>query len=122
MKRLHVIATLAMAACGGSVDARPGNAVPQVVSIDVFSGRPQPPPAESSVRVGVVVAVRLIGLGPPEALVIAPDGSPVETVSLPVKKDGDVVGSEQRFTPRVGGIFRVVESSSGLDLARLNAS
>ena len=95
----------------------------KIVEIAVMSGRPQPPPADWPVTVGAPVTIRLVGLGPPQARISAPDGSPVATVDVPLKGKAGTVGTELRFSPRVPGAYLVQQvDAPGVVLARLNAS
>lgn len=91
------------------------------IEIAVLSGRPQPPPATSSVRVGSAVVLRLSGLGPPSAIVVGPDGSAISTADAPLRKDGSTVGVEHRFTPSKRGAYRV-EYPPGSVLAIVDAT
>lgn len=93
----------------------------QIVTVFVSSGRPQPPPTEWALRVGVPVTVRTEGLGPPRVAVFGPDGTRTATVDAPLLEDGGVVGTEQRFTPRATGAYRLEHADvSGLVLARMD--
>lgn len=116
------------AACGGATEDSGVRAAPsaeqaseKTVDVSVYSGRPQPPPETTAVRVGAGVNLRLSGLGPPTAVIVGPDGAPVTTVDAPYKKDGSVVGTEQRFTPKAKGVYRV-EYPAGAVIAVLDAS
>jgi hypothetical protein len=56
-------------------------------------------------------------------VIFAPDGSRVATNDTPLLSDGSIVGTEQRFTPRVQGTYRVEHAeATGLVLAQLDAS
>jgi hypothetical protein len=95
----------------------------QTISLSVMSGRPQPPPQDFGVRVGTPVTVRVVGLGPARAAVFGPDGMPVATVDAPLRQEGGIIGTEQRFTPGAAGSYRIEHAEvAGLVLARLNAS
>lgn len=112
-------------ACGGAQTSAPhesGDSV-QVVELVVTSGVPQPPPKETSIGVGTALTLRVEGLGPAHASVLAPDGSAVTTTDAPLTRDdGSVVGTEQRFTPQVAGTYRVVITDApSVDLARVVA-
>lgn len=95
----------------------------KVVEIAVMSGRAQPPPADVPVALGKPVTIRLLGLGPPQAKVSAPDGSHVPTVDTPFKGKPGIEGTESRFTPTAPGVYQVQQADApDVVLARLNAS
>ncbi|HVH47260.1 MAG TPA: hypothetical protein VM925_33215 [Labilithrix sp.] len=97
---------------------------PQVVEIVVTSGVPQPAPQDTHVGIGAPLTLRVEGLGPARARVLAPDGSAVVTTDTPLTRDGshNVVGTEQRFTPQAAGTYRVVHAEApSVDLARVIA-
>ncbi|MFO0741762.1 MAG: hypothetical protein U0270_38050 [Labilithrix sp.] len=111
----HLVAALALllAACGHQ-DAAPAAPAPVKLSLVVYSGRENPPPQTTAVRVGAAVSVHLEGLGPPRARVLAPDGS-----EMPTRTEG----SEQRFTVNAAGRWRIeLEGDPGSVLAYLDAT
>lgn len=94
----------------------------KIIEIAVMSGLPQPPPAAFPVAINTPVTIRLLGLGPPQARISAPDGSPVTTINLPFNGKTGVVGTELRFSPRVPGAYLILQvDAPGVVLARLNA-
>ncbi|MEP7124039.1 MAG: hypothetical protein ABJE95_24140 [Byssovorax sp.] len=94
----------------------------KTIEIAVMSGREQPPPTDWPVALGAPVTLRLVGLGPPKAIIHAPDGSPITTVDAPIKGKTGVNGTELVFTPTVPGVYQVHQADAPtVILARLNA-
>ncbi len=100
---------LAFALTAGCAERTSGGEPPPetVVSVAVLSGRPQPAPVRASARVGATVVARIEGLGPARVVVLAPDGTRVTTTDAPLRRDGNVVGTEQRFVVSQAGAYQL---------------
>ena len=124
---LGVAAVLALSlmACGRQDTteanvAEAGNSV--VIPLKVYSGRKEPPPETTGVRVGTEVILRVQGLGPARARVFGPDGADAPTRDAPYQEGGNVVGTEQRFVVGSVGRWRVEHAETpGLVLAYVEA-
>jgi hypothetical protein len=76
-------------------------------TLNVLSGREQPPAKTEHVAPDQQVTLVIRGLGPARAKVIAPDGSAVATTDT--VESGNVV---HRFRPSVAGRYRIVVAGS----------
>ena len=124
-----VLVVCAATGCGNGSTAKPAPAGSvsdlgvKIIEIAVMSGRPQPPAAVFPVAIGAPVTIRLLGIGPPQARITAPDGSPVVTSDTPFKGNAGNEGTDIRFSPTGPGAYLVHQvDAPGVVLARLNAS
>lgn len=115
---------LALPACGRreTTEANMAEAGGSVITLKVYSGRAQPPPETTAVRVGAEVTLRVLGLGPARARVFGPDGVEAATRDVPYAEHGAIVGTEQRFVAVQAGQWRLeLAEAPGLVLGYLDA-
>lgn len=113
--RLAAVALLVgLLACGHTEKTEASAPAPVVLSLVVYSGRPQPPPETTAVRIGTEVTLRVQGLGPARARVFAPDGTETPTRDT---------GADQHFTPSSPGKWRIeLRDATGVVLAYVDAT